>query len=39
VPAFPRGRALWHVGDRRCVVDHLITAAELAITDTDQHMR
>jgi hypothetical protein len=39
LPGFPRGRGLWHVGDRRSVVDHLVTAAELAITDTDQHMR
>lgn len=35
----PRGRGLWKVGGHSTIVDHLMTASEREITDTDARMR
>lgn len=39
VSRLPRGVALWRVGDRSFVVDHVVSPAEAAFTDTDGAMR
>ncbi|MHB1988799.1 MAG: ATP-binding protein [Acidimicrobiales bacterium] len=36
LPRLSRGVALWRVGDRRFLVEHLLSSRELAIVDTDQ---
>ena len=38
LPHLPRGRALWKVGSRSFLVDHLVSAAERALIDTDAAM-
>jgi hypothetical protein len=38
LPRLIRGRAIWHVGDRRAVVHHHITPAEFAICDTNARL-
>ena len=38
LPRLIRGRALWHVGDRRAVVQHRVSDAELAICDTNARL-
>lgn len=32
-------RALWRIGERTAVVDHILTPAEMALVDTDARMR
>lgn len=39
VTRLPAHRALWHLGKRVAVVDHVVTTAELDIIDTDARMR
>ena len=38
LPRLARGRAIWHVGDHRAVVQHHISRAELAICDTNTRL-
>jgi type IV secretory pathway VirB4 component len=38
LPTLPRGRALWRIGTRAFVVDHLLTDREQAMFDTDTRM-
>jgi len=38
VAALPAHRALWLVGGRAAVVDHVLSAAERAVCDTDARM-
>jgi hypothetical protein len=39
VGLLPPGRALWRVGNRTAVVDHLLGPADTYLVDTDQRMR
>lgn len=39
LPRLGRGVALWRVGDRRFLVEHLLSSHETAIVDTDQRLR
>ncbi|MGH9172066.1 MAG: ATP-binding protein [Acidimicrobiales bacterium] len=39
LPRLPRGRALWRVGGRSYLVDHLVSSAERGIVDTDARLR
>jgi hypothetical protein len=38
LPTLPRGRALWRIGTRAFVVDHLLTEREQIMFDTDTRM-
>lgn len=35
----PRGRGLWRIGRHAAIVDHVLSATELAVVDTDGRMR
>jgi hypothetical protein len=39
LPHLPRGQALWKVGTRSFLVEHRLSAVELALVDTDARMR
>ena len=39
LPHLPRGQALWKVGSRSFLVEHRLSAGELALVDTDARMR
>jgi hypothetical protein len=39
LPGLPVGRGLWKVGRRSFVVDHVLSAAEQSLIDTDRRMR
>ena len=39
LPRLAKGRALWRVGERAAVVEHIVSPAELRFCDTDQAMR
>ncbi|MGO9557595.1 MAG: ATP-binding protein [Acidimicrobiales bacterium] len=39
LPRLGRGVALWRVGDRRFLVEHLLSTDERTIVDTDQRLR
>ena len=39
LPGLPVGRGLWKVGRRSFVVDHVLSAAERELVDTDRRMR
>ncbi|PZR78652.1 MAG: ATP-binding protein [Candidatus Aeolococcus gillhamiae] len=39
LPGLPRGRALWRLGDRSFLVDHLVGRDERAVIDSDAQMR
>lgn len=39
VGSLPEGRALWLLGGRRAVVQHILADSERALVDTDQRMR
>lgn len=39
VTRLPAHRAIWHLGKRVAVVDHIVTSAELSVIDTDARMR
>lgn len=39
LPGLPVGRGLWKVGRRSFIVDHVMSAAERELTDTDGRMR
>jgi hypothetical protein len=38
LPRLARGVALWRVGDRRFLVEHLLSSAESAVVDTDARL-
>jgi hypothetical protein len=39
LPGLPVGRGLWKVGRRSFIVDHVLSATERALIDTDRRMR
>jgi hypothetical protein len=39
LPQLPRGQALWKVGARSFLVEHRLSASELALVDTDARMQ
>jgi hypothetical protein len=39
VGSLPRGRALWKIAGHTALVEHLLTSAEVSLTDTDRRMR